>query len=182
MVSLHEHSEVRSDDSSTNCWRQIGGLITDAGMPGISDPGFRLIRACRESGLAVNVLPGPSAVLTALVGSASDECLLFWRLSSCEKRSTSRGAQRAAAAARQAYTLIASSAFEDARALAEIAPEAEVCVARELTKRFEEYRRGRPAELFAHYTRSPVKGEITLVISGASRAARNEPDTNLETE
>ncbi len=44
-------------------------LITDAGMPGISDPGFRLIRACRERGLVVNVLPGPSAVLTALVGS-----------------------------------------------------------------------------------------------------------------
>ena len=71
LLSLHEHNEAVRTASLV---QQIAegksvALVTDAGMPGISDPGFRLIRACREQGLSVSVLPGPSAILTALVGS-----------------------------------------------------------------------------------------------------------------
>ena len=72
MISLHEHNE---EARTAELVEEIAGgksvvLITDAGMPGISDPGFRLIRACRERGLGVDVLPGPSAVITALVAQA----------------------------------------------------------------------------------------------------------------
>ena len=71
MLSLHEHNEASRTAALVE---EIAGgksiaLVTDAGMPGVSDPGFRLIRACRERGLGVGVLPGPSAVITALVGS-----------------------------------------------------------------------------------------------------------------
>jgi 16S rRNA (cytidine1402-2'-O)-methyltransferase len=186
MVSLHEHNEKFRSDELVNevaVGRSVV-LITDAGMPGISDPGFRLIRACRQSGLAVNVLPGPSAVLTALVGSGLPTNAFYFG-GFLPVKSGRRHAELERAVTRCETSVYFESPHRLSKTLgtlAEIAPETEVCVARELTKRFEEYRRGRPAELFTHYSRSPAKGEITLVIAGASRAAPNGPHTNLGTE
>lgn len=171
MISLHEHNEnFRSDQLADEVarGRQVA-LITDAGMPGISDPGFRLVRACRERGLPITVLPGPSAVLTALVGSGlpSDS---FHFGGFLPVKSGRRQAELERAAAREETSIYFESPHrlvKSLEVLATAAPEATVCVARELTKKFEEYRRGPAAELAAHYTAHPPKGEITLIIAPA---------------
>ena len=122
-------------------------LVTDAGMPGISDPGFRLIRACRERGLSVSVLPGPSAVLTALVGSGLPTNAFYFG-GFLPVKSGRRRSELERAVARAETSIYFESPhrlLKTLAVLAEIAPEADVCVARELTKKFEEYRRGSPA-------------------------------------
>lgn len=169
MVSFHEHNEagktaVLVEEIAQG--RKVA-LITDAGMPGISDPGFRLVRACRERDLPVTVLPGPSAVVTALAGSGlpSDS---FYFGGFLPVKSGQRRNELEAAIAREETSIYFESPYRLAKSLgvlAEVAPEASVCVARELTKKFEEYRRGKPAELAAHYEERPPKGEITLLIS-----------------
>lgn len=169
MVSFHEHNEAGKaallvEDIAQG--RKVA-LITDAGMPGISDPGFRLVRACRERDLPVTVLPGPSAVVTALAGSGlpSDS---FYFGGFLPVKSGQRRNELEAAIAREETSIYFESPYRLAKSLvvlAEVAPEASVCVARELTKKFEEYRRGKPADLAAHYDAHPPKGEITLLIS-----------------
>jgi len=169
MVSFHEHNEAGKTASLVEeiaQGRKVA-LITDAGMPGISDPGFRLVRACRERDLPVTVLPGPSAVVTALAGSGlpSDS---FYFGGFLPVKSGQRRNELEAAIAREETSIYFESPYRLAKSLgvlAEVAPDASVCVARELTKKFEEYRRGKPAELAAHYEERPPKGEITLVIS-----------------
>lgn len=173
MVSLHEHNEA---SRSAALVEDIAGgrrvaLITDAGMPGISDPGFRLIRACRERNLPVTVLPGPSAVPTALVGSGFPTDAFYFG-GFLPVKSGRRQAELERAAAREETSVYFESPhrlLKSLEVLATAAPEITVCVARELTKKFEEFRRGRPAELVTHYQQHPPKGEITLVLS--SRAS-----------
>ncbi|MFZ4683421.1 MAG: 16S rRNA (cytidine(1402)-2'-O)-methyltransferase [Terrimicrobiaceae bacterium] len=169
MVSLHEHNEAFR--SSTLVEEIAQGksvaLITDAGMPGISDPGFRLIRACRERDLPVTVLPGPSAVLTALVGSGLPAATFYFG-GFLPVKSGQRQAEIERALARQETSVYFESPHRLVKTLAvlqELAPAAVICVARELTKKFEEYRRGPAGELLAHYQERPPKGEITLVIA-----------------
>jgi 16S rRNA (cytidine1402-2'-O)-methyltransferase len=182
MVSLHEHNE---ETRTADLVEVIAGgksvvLITDAGMPGISDPGFRLIRACRERGLAVDVLPGPSAVITALVGSGLPTNAFYFG-GFVPVKSGRRRAELERAVSRPETSVYFESPhrlLKTLQVLAEVAPEANVCVARELTKRFEEYRRGSPAELCAHYESRAPKGEITLVISSVSRASENVRDAS----
>jgi 16S rRNA (cytidine1402-2'-O)-methyltransferase len=184
MVSLHEHNE---ETRTVDLVEEIAGgksvvLITDAGMPGISDPGFRLIRACRERGLGVDVLPGPSAVITALVGSGLPTNAFYFG-GFVPVKGGRRRAELERAVSRPETSVYFESPYrlvKTLQVLAEVAPEADVCVARELTKRFEEYRRGIPAELSAHYESRPPKGEITLVISRASRASKHRHDPNSE--
>jgi 16S rRNA (cytidine1402-2'-O)-methyltransferase len=182
MVSLHEHNE---ESRTADLVEEIAGgksvaLITDAGMPGISDPGFRLIRACRERGLAVGVLPGPSAVITALVGSGLPTNAFYFG-GFVPVKSGRRCAELERAVLRPETSVYFESPhrlLKTLQVLAEVAPKADVCVARELTKRFEEYRRGSPAELCAHYESRAAKGEITLVISSLSRASGNKQDAS----
>lgn len=179
LVSLHEHNEAAR--SAELVERIAGGenvvVITDAGMPGISDPGFRLIRSCVERSLPMTVLPGPSAVLTALVGSGFP-CDRFFYGGFLPVKSGRRAAELGRAAAREETSIYFESPHRLVRtleALAELAPTRRACVARELTKTYEEFRRGTPPELAAHYTAHPPKGEITLVISAADdRSASSE--------
>jgi 16S rRNA (cytidine1402-2'-O)-methyltransferase len=184
MISLHEHNE---ESRTADLVEEIAGgksvaLITDAGMPGISDPGFRLIRACRERGLPVNVLPGPSAVITALVGSGLPTNAFYFG-GFIPVKSGRRRAELERAVSRPETSVYFESPYrllKTLQALAEIAPRADVCVARELTKKFEEYRRGTPAELCAHYESRSPKGEITLVIAGVSHVSENEEDASSD--
>lgn len=169
LVSLHEHNETaRSAELVERITRgEKIALITDAGMPGISDPGFRLIRACADRGLPLTVLPGPSAVLTALVGSAFP-CDRFYYGGFLPVKSGRRSNELAKAASREETSIYFESPHRLVRSLeclAEHAPARRVCVARELSKAFEEFRRGTAAELAAHYSAHVPKGEITLVIS-----------------
>ena len=147
-------------------------------MPGISDPGHRLIRTSIARGIPITVLPGPSAVLTALVGSGFPADRFFFGGFLPVK-----SGRRAAEVARAAERLETSVYFESPHriirtleALKECCPHRTVCVAREMTKVFEDYRRGTPAELLAHFESHPPKGEITLLVAAADRHASGEDE------
>ena len=170
LVSYHEHNEAMrtAELSERLAAGETVALITDAGMPGVSDPGARLIRACIEKGLPYTIIPGVSAVVTALVGSGfSLERFCFEGF--LPVKSGGRERELRNAADRVETTVFFESPYRINKTLAaclEVMPERMICVARELTKKFEEFRRGTAAELLAHYKAHPAKGEITLVISG----------------
>ncbi|MGZ5538291.1 MAG: 16S rRNA (cytidine(1402)-2'-O)-methyltransferase [Chthoniobacterales bacterium] len=170
LVSYHEHNEaMRTAELSERLVRGENiALITDAGMPGLSDPGARLIRACIERNLPYTIIPGPSAILTALVGSGFPLDRFCYR-GFLPPKSGGRERELRAAAERDETTVFFESPHKIARTLAacvEIMPDRQLCIARELTKKFEEFRRGTAAELLAHYEAHPAKGEITLLIRG----------------
>ena len=171
LVSYHQHNEAKRADELVR--RLVDGenvvLITDAGMPGLSDPGARLIKKCIEHNLPFTVLPGPSAILTALVGSglfAEHFCFRGF----LPVKSGQREREIRKTVDREETTIFFESPYrilKTLQACAEIIPSRPLCVARELTKKFEEFQRGTGAELVAHYTAHPAKGEITLIIAGA---------------
>jgi 16S rRNA (cytidine1402-2'-O)-methyltransferase len=181
LLSYHEHNEALRVAEVLP--RLEGGeriaLVSDAGMPGISDPGARLVSAALEAGVEVTVLPGPSAVETALVASGlvGDGFRFFGFLPRREKE--------LAALWEELGTLpVPAVAFESPRrlpvslaSLARVHPERPAAVCRELTKRFEEVARGSAAELAARYA-SPPKGEITLVV-GAGSGSRGRGDEKV---
>ena len=178
LVSYHEHNEARR--AAELCERLAAGediaLITDAGMPGLSDPGARLIRQCLARDLPFTIVPGVSAITTALVGSGFDLTDFTYR-GFLPVKSGQRLKELTAARERNETTVFFESPYRLTKTLAacaEIMPERLLCIARELTKKFEEFRRGTATELLAHYTAHPPKGEITLVIAGLS-ASKKEP-------
>ena len=173
LLSLHEHNEAQR--SGEIAQRLAAGeniaLLTDAGMPGISDPGYRMVRACLERGLEFTVLPGPSSVLPALVGSGLP-LHEFYFGGFLPVKSGRRKAALEAALARGETSIFFESPHRIARSLAvlaELAPERPVCVARELSKKFEEYWRGSAAELSARAEKQPPRGEICLLVAGQQR-------------
>jgi len=177
-LSLHGHNEsFRCEDVANRIAEGSHvALITDAGMPGISDPGYRLIRTCIDRGLPVSVLPGPSAVLTALVGSGFP-CDRFFFGGFLPVKSGRRANELTAAAARKETSIYFESPHRILKTLAAldaVCPGRTICVARELTKTFEEYRRDTPATLIAHFEKHPPKGEITLVIPSGTTSQREQ--------
>ena len=168
-VSYHEHNEAaRTAELVERLARGENiALITDAGMPGISDPGLRLIRECIKRELPFTIIPGPSAILTALLGSGfSTEKFSFRGF--VPLKSGRRERELRAAAERQETTIFFESPYrllKTLEACANIMPDRQLCVARELTKKFEEFRRGTGAELLIHYQAHSPKGEIVLLIS-----------------
>ena len=171
LISFHEHNEAMRTAQLAE--RLAAGeniaLITDAGMPALSDPGARLIRECIARDLPFTILPGPSSILAALVGSGLDPGTFCFR-GFLPVKSGRRERELLAAAAREETTIFFESPhrlLKSLTACATLMPERQLCVARELTKKFEEFRRGTAAELLAHYTERAPKGEIVLVISAA---------------
>jgi 16S rRNA (cytidine1402-2'-O)-methyltransferase len=171
LVSYHEHNETARAGELVTRMREgaVVALVSDAGMPLVSDPGFVLVRACVAAGLAVEVLPGPSAAIAALVASAlpADR----WRFAGFLPRKHSDLVRVLQAP----ETLVA---FESPRrvaaslaALADLDPDRPVAVARELTKLHEEVVRGSAAELAARYRKVPPKGEVVLVVGAAPAVA-----------
>ncbi len=168
-LSYHQHNEAMRTAQLVE--RLAAGenvaLITDAGMPGFSDPGARLIRECIRRELPFTILPGPSAILTALAGSGfSMEKFCFRGF--LPVKSGQRERELRAAGEREETTVFFESPYRLVKTLtacSEIMPERSLCVARELTKKFEEFRRGTAAELLAHYEARPPKGEIVFVIA-----------------
>jgi 16S rRNA (cytidine1402-2'-O)-methyltransferase len=174
LVSYHEHNEAeRTAELLPRLERgERVALVSDAGLPGISDPGARLVRAALDAGVPVTVLPGPSAVETALVASGlvSHGYHFVGYLPRREREREALWAELAGwswpvVAFESPQRLAASLA-----SLARIAPTRPVAVCRELTKRFEEVVRGSAAELAQRFA-EPPKGEVTLVVgAGAGRA------------
>ena len=168
LVSFHEHNEEHRLPEILA--RLKGGermaLVTDAGTPSVSDPGFRLVRACIAESVAYTVLPGPSAVTTALVGSGLPPVPFFFG-----GFLPSSGSGRRSELRRGLALGMTAIYFESPHRLTEclndlnaIMPDCRVCVSRELTKIHEEYRHGSPGDLASHYAEKPPRGEITLVI------------------
>jgi 16S rRNA (cytidine1402-2'-O)-methyltransferase len=177
LVSYHEHNERARAAELTEKMRSgdVVALVSDAGMPLVSDPGFLLVRACVAAGLPVEVLPGPSAAITALVASGlpADE----WHFHGFLPRK--KGELREVLSSGDG-TLVA---FESPRRLpatlallAELDPDREAAVCRELTKAHEEVVRGTAAELAARYAEGPPKGEIVLVIAAPASRSSDSPD------
>lgn len=175
LVSYHEHNEESRAAELVERMREgkTVALVSDAGMPLVSDPGYVLVRACVAAGLPVEVLPGPSAAIAALVASAlpADR----WRFAGFLPRK--KGELRALLA-ESGGTLVA---FESPRRvpgtlslLAETDPEREVAVCRELTKVHEEVVRGTAEELAARYAGRPPKGEVVLVLGPTTEHAPGE--------
>jgi 16S rRNA (cytidine1402-2'-O)-methyltransferase len=169
LVSYHEHNEERRSAELVSRMQagETVALVSDAGMPLVSDPGYVLVRACVAAGLSVEVLPGPSAVLAALVASAlpADS----WRFAGFLPRK--RGELRRVLS-EPGGTLVA---FESPRrvpatlaVLAEIDPSRPVAVCRELTKVHEEIVRGTASELAERYAGAPPRGEVVLVVGSPS--------------
>jgi 16S rRNA (cytidine1402-2'-O)-methyltransferase len=168
LVSYHEHNErARSDELIARMQQgAVVALVSDAGMPLVSDPGLILVRACVAAGLGVEVLPGPSAALSALVASALPA--ERWQFVGFLPRKRSE----LQAVLRTPETVVA---FESPRRvgatlalLAQSDPDRQVAVCRELTKLHEEVVRGTAAELAERYSGEPPKGEIVLVLGPAS--------------
>jgi 16S rRNA (cytidine1402-2'-O)-methyltransferase len=179
LLSYHEHNEA--ERTAALLPRLEAGervaLVSDAGMPGISDPGARIVRAALDAGVAVTVLPGPSAVETALVASGlvGGRFQFLGFLPRGGKAlggvwDELRGWSHPAVAFESPQRLSATL-----RSLAAADPDRQVAVCRELTKRFEEVVRGTAAEVAARFPEAP-KGEITLVIGPAASAEPAEDD------
>ncbi len=155
-------------------------LVSDAGMPLVSDPGYRLVKACHEQGISVTSVPGANAVLTALQlsGLPTDKFYFggFLPPKSSARKSVLKSVEALSA------TLIF---YETARRLKEALSDIEktlgnrpMAVVRELTKKFEEVKCGTPDELNAYFSEAP-KGEIVLVIEGAKEKEKTIPDISI---
>ncbi len=178
LLSLHEHNERARSAELVARMRDDGAviaLVSDAGTPLVSDPGFALVRESIAADIAVEVLPGPSAVTSALVASGlpAERWLFVGFLP--RKR-----AELARLVRESAETLVA---FESPRRLAatlallaELDAQRPAAVCRELTKLHEEVRRGSAAELAAHYAQGAVRGEIVLVLGAAAPGSASRED------
>ena len=177
LISLHEHNErARTPEllARVAAGERVA-LVSDAGTPGVSDPGFALLRACREAGLAVEVLPGPSDVTTALIASGLPSerwCFVgFLPRARRELEDLLAGASETLVAFESPRRLAATLAL-----LAAGDPQRPVAVCRELTKLHEEVRRAGAAELAAHYAEQPARGEVVVVIGASAPGALARAD------
>jgi 16S rRNA (cytidine1402-2'-O)-methyltransferase len=175
LISYHEHNERERTAELVERMRSgaVVALVSDAGMPLVSDPGYVLVQGCVAAGLEVEVLPGPSAALAALVASALPADA--WRFVGFLPRKRSAlvdvlGSPETVVAF-ESPKRVASSLS----ALAELDPSRPVAVCRELTKIHEEVVRGTAAELAARYESTPPRGEVVLVIGGAPPSEGLDP-------
>lgn len=169
-VSYHEFNEAKR---SAELLQQLRGgarvaLVSDAGMPSVSDPGYRLIRASVEAGIALEIIPGPSAVTAGLVASGLPAVpFLFYGFLPHKSGQRRRVLESLAALP---FTLVFfESPYRVLKSLAdiqEVLGSRSMVIARELTKKFEEILRGNAGELLKRLENKTVKGEITLVIEG----------------
>jgi 16S rRNA (cytidine1402-2'-O)-methyltransferase len=170
LTSFHEHNKVEKTKELLRHLKTGNlALVSDAGMPGLSDPGFVLVRGAVESGIPVAPIPGPSAVISALVisGLPTNEYIFLGFL---PRRKNAR-LEMIEKIAAEKRTMIAFEAphrlIETLEDFNQLLKNRLVVVAREMTKLFEDIQRGTPAELLEHFLQNPPKGEITLVIGGA---------------
>jgi len=175
LVSYHEHNEKSRAAQLVESMRggQTVALVSDSGMPLVSDPGYALVRACAAAGVRVEVLPGPSAALTALVASGLPPD--SWRFAGFLPRKKS---ELRALLEEPGGTLVAFESPQRLPAtlalLAEIDPRREAAVARELTKTHEEVVRGSARELVDRFASAP-KGEIVLVVGPTEEGVEAAP-------
>jgi len=173
LESYHKFSEVKKLDkilTSLDAGEDIV-LISDAGTPGIADPGNILVKECQTRGIETTALPGPCAIIDALVLSGLDatrfQFIGFFPRKDGERRRTILDILSFPGTT---ITYESPHRLIDVLTLfEEVAPENKLCVARELTKKFEEIKVAHPAELLSHFSQKTVKGEIVLLIEGSNQ-------------
>ena len=158
-------------------------LVSDAGTPLISDPGYRLVREARERGIPVTTIPGPSALIAALTlaGLPTDRFLFAGFLPGKAKARGDVLAELAAVPATLVFYDTGPRLVASLEAMARLLPGREIAVARELTKLHEECRTGTAAELAAHYTAHPPRGEIVL-LAGPPGAAEKPGAADIDAQ
>ncbi len=179
LVAYHEHNEARMAPKLAEKARTSSvALVTDAGTPLVSDPGYRLLDACMEFGVEVEVLPGPSALVTALVASGlPTDTVVFAGFPARKGKERTRLLGRIS---REDSTFVLfESPHRLAKTLGELPPGASVAVCRELTKLHEEVFRGSAAEAAEHYA-DEARGEIVLVVQGGAGAEEQSLDEVVE--
>ena len=174
LTSYHDFSTPQKLEQLLQELRQGDvALVSDAGMPGLSDPGYELVRVAIDAGIPVCPIPGPTAAISALVtsGLPTDRFLFLGFL----PRQLTGRQESLQEVANLPYTLVLYEAPHRLRDLLtdvhHILGNRPLCIARELTKRFEEIRTATPAELRTHYDAHPPKGEIVLLIAPPEKAA-----------
>ncbi len=178
LTSYHDFSGPGKTRRLVERLREIDvALVSDAGMPGLSDPGYPLIRAALDAGVTATSVPGPSALVSALVLSGLPTHAFHYlgflpRKAGARRRALERVAQEEDTLVfyESPHRLVA--ALRDVEAVLGQRP---VAVARELTKRFEEVVRGTAGEVRAHFERTPPRGEFVLLVGGRE-AAGGVPD------
>lgn len=177
LAPLHEHNETARIPELLRSLREGKrlALVSDAGTPLVSDPGYRLVRAAIAEGLPVGGIPGPNAALLALVLSGvPPQPFLFLGFPSARRSARRTGfarlreAERAGLSATLVWHEAPHRLAEALADMAEVFGDRPAAVARELTKRFEEVRRGGLMALAVHYRSQPARGEITLVVGPAA--------------
>ena len=176
MLAYHEHNEARTTPLLVSRMRagESFALVSDAGTPLLSDPGARLVQAAIEAGITVSPVPGASALLAALVSSGLD-VTRFTFMGFLARKGRERSEQLADIARLEHTAVLYEAPGRVGDTLADLeragCGERRVAVAREMTKQFEEVRRGTVGELRAYYEEVPPRGEVVIAIAGAVREA-----------
>lgn len=179
LVAYHEHNEARlAPELAEKARTATVALVTDAGMPLVSDPGYRLVRACIEGGVEVEVLPGPSALVTALVVSGLPaDTVVFTGFPARKGKERTRLLKRIR---REDSTFVLfESPHRLAKTLGELPPDAPVAVCRELTKLHEEVFRGSAADAAEHFS-GEARGEVVLVVRGVGASSGPDLEETVE--
>jgi 16S rRNA (cytidine1402-2'-O)-methyltransferase len=180
-ISYHEHNKLaRLTEILDTLATADVALVSDAGTPGISDPGFELVSACIAAGFGISPIPGPAAPIAALVASGlpSDRFAFVGFL-------PRRGAERRALLVEMAELALTLVCFEAPHRLLDaltdmqaILGERRIVAANDLTKRYEELRRGTVGELVTHFSTQRPRGEYTLVVEGRAAGSERKRDRN----
>lgn len=184
LLVVNDHTEFDSAAGIVNLLAQgqTVAVVTDAGLPGISDPGERLVAAAIDAGHAVTVIPGPSAGVTALVGSGLPTARHVFE-GFLPRKGSARAERLLALASEERTVVLYESPRRLERTLTDLSnvygPERQVVVARELTKLHEQYWRG-TLSAAAEWAREPVKGEVVIVVDGAEPPAEATDDVIVD--
>ena len=177
---FNEHATVKMVAGSIAAGRNAA-LVSDAGTPGISDPGFLLVRTCVEAGIEVETLPGATALVPALVqsGFPCDRCFEGFL-----PQKKGRAKQLQSLADEERTMVFYESPYRVVKCLEQFAEvfgsERRVSVSRELTKKFEQTVRGTVAEVLEHFRTTEPKGEFVIVLAGKPKPKRELPDEETE--
>lgn len=186
LVAYHQHSDEGQTTNLIGRLRdgQSIALVTDAGTPGVSDPGVALVSAALSAQISVVPIPGASAALCALVGSGLPPARFAFE-GFLPRTKPSRRVRLVALSAETRTLIFFEAANRTADTLAELSdafgPARPAAVGRELTKKFEEFTRGSLEELTAHFRASPPRGEVTIVVAGQTEEAAPETAQEKQT-